>query len=99
MSQTNGNPIFSSRKESGYSPKLLNIDLSIGSIDTGYVKESAARKFLGGAGLAAKIVWEETTAETDERREKGASSGPLRIRSVNGLQETERHCGAQCRCC
>jgi len=64
MSQTNGNPIFSSRRESGYSPKLLNIDLSTGSIDTGYVKESAARKFLGGAGLAAKIVWEETTAET-----------------------------------
>ena len=58
MSQTNGNPIFTSRKESGYSPKLLNIDLSIGSIDTGYVKESVARKFLGGAGLAAKIVWE-----------------------------------------
>ena len=59
MSQTNGNPIFTSRKESGYSPKLLNIDLSTGSIDTGYVKESVARKFLGGAGLAAKIVWEE----------------------------------------
>ena len=64
MSQTNGNPIFSSRKESGYSPKLLNIDLSTGRINTGYVKEPVARKFLGGAGLAAKIVWEETTIET-----------------------------------
>lgn len=64
MPKNNGNPIFTSRNDSGYLPKILMIDLSTGSIDTVWVKESVARKFIGGAGLAAKIVWEETTAET-----------------------------------
>lgn len=64
MSQTNENSIFISHNESGYSPKMLIVDLSTGSIDTVYVKRTVARKYLGGAGLAAKIVWEETTVET-----------------------------------
>ena len=64
MLPDNSGSIFTSQMESGYCPKLLNIDLSVGSIETVYVKERAARKFIGGAGLAAKIVWDETTAET-----------------------------------
>ena len=56
--------IYSSTPEGEFSPKLLVVDLSAGNVETVYMKEAMLRKFIGGAGLAAKITWDETTAET-----------------------------------
>lgn len=56
--------IYTSQQDSGYSPILLDINLSSGEINKRYVKKDIARKYMGGVGLAAKIIWEETTEET-----------------------------------
>ncbi|MGD2037899.1 MAG: aldehyde ferredoxin oxidoreductase N-terminal domain-containing protein, partial [Desulfobacterales bacterium] len=57
--------IYAAQPDDGFSPRLILVDLSTDSIETVYVKADVARKYLGGAGLAAKILWQETTAETD----------------------------------
>ena len=56
--------IYASQPDAGFSPRLIMVDLSADTIETVYVKADVARKYLGGAGLAAKIIWQETTAET-----------------------------------
>ena len=56
--------IYAAQPDAGFSPCLLIADLDSGAIETVYVKADIARKYLGGAGLAAKIIWQETTAET-----------------------------------
>ena len=56
--------IYTDQPDTGFSPRLLIVDLTDGTIDTVYVKADVARKYLGGAGLAARIIWQETTAET-----------------------------------
>ncbi|MEJ2222399.1 MAG: aldehyde ferredoxin oxidoreductase family protein [Desulfobacterales bacterium] len=57
--------IYTLQPGAGFSPRLILVDLSADTIETVYVKADVARKYLGGAGLAAKIIWQETTAETD----------------------------------
>jgi len=49
----------------GYNGKILRIDLTTGTIDHQSLEESIVRKFIGGVGLAAKIIWDETTVDTD----------------------------------
>ncbi len=56
--------IYAEQPDAGFSPRLLIVDLDSGAIETVYVKADVARKYLGGAGLAAKIIWQETSAET-----------------------------------
>ena len=56
--------IYTLRPDAEYSPRLLIVDLTNDKIETLYVKADVARKYLGGAGLAAKIIWQETSAET-----------------------------------
>jgi len=48
----------------GYNGKILRLDLSTGSIDYESIDEDIARKYIGGVGLAAKILWDETTVDT-----------------------------------
>ena len=48
----------------GYNGKILRLDLSTGDIDYEYLDEETARKYIGGVGLAAKILWDETTPDT-----------------------------------
>ena len=48
----------------GYNGKILRLDLSTGEMDFEYIDEATARKFIGGVGLAAKILWDETTPDT-----------------------------------
>ncbi len=50
---------------SNYTPRILRVDLTQGRIESQDLDEQTARKFMGGSGLAAKIVWDETTATTD----------------------------------
>jgi aldehyde:ferredoxin oxidoreductase len=57
--------IYTRQPDKGYSPCLIIVDLNHNTTKTVYVKADVARKYLGGAGLAAKVLWQETTAETD----------------------------------
>ncbi len=50
---------------SGYTSKILRVDLTGEEITSQDVNQETARKFIGGAGLAAKILWDETDAGTD----------------------------------
>jgi aldehyde:ferredoxin oxidoreductase len=49
----------------GYNGKILRLDLSTRDTDFEYLDEATARKYIGGVGLAAKILWDETTPDTD----------------------------------
>ena len=49
----------------GYMGKLLRIDLSTKQIEIEEVEEDVARKYIGGSGLGAKILFEETSVDTD----------------------------------
>lgn len=42
----------------GYAGKILDINLSDGSIETLELEESILRQYVGGRGLAAKILWD-----------------------------------------
>ncbi|MBI4333091.1 MAG: aldehyde ferredoxin oxidoreductase family protein [Chloroflexi bacterium] len=48
----------------GYTGKILKIDLSAPDIAVEDLDEKTARKYLGGEGLAAKIIWETTSSTT-----------------------------------
>ena len=45
--------------------KILRIDLSTDTITENFLQEHTARQFLGGSGLGAKILSDETGPETD----------------------------------
>ncbi len=49
----------------GYNGRILRVDLTTGKMDDEPIDEKLARKYIGGIGYAAKILWEETTSETD----------------------------------
>ncbi|MFC1856588.1 aldehyde ferredoxin oxidoreductase family protein [Thermodesulfobacteriota bacterium] len=50
---------------SGYNAEILWVDLTEGRIEVKEPGEEMMRKYIGGAGLAAKILWEETSADTE----------------------------------
>ncbi len=43
----------------GYLGRILRVDLSKGRVEIEGVDESLAREFIGGSGLAAKILYDE----------------------------------------
>ena len=45
--------------------KVLRVDLSTHAIDIEEPDEDVGKKFIGGSGLAAKILWEETSPSTN----------------------------------
>ncbi len=49
----------------GYGGKILRIDLSSGHVRTEPVPEELARKFLGGRGFAAKLLYDELDPATE----------------------------------
>lgn len=49
----------------GYMGKILRVDLTERKVWTEDLDMNVARKFLGGSGLAAKYLFEETSADTD----------------------------------
>lgn len=49
----------------GYRGKILNVDLSNGSSAVTSLDEELARAFLGGAGLAARLLYDMIDAKTD----------------------------------
>ena len=60
--------------------KILDIDLSTGTIKTTKIKEDVFRKFIGGAGLAAKLFFDRVPLNTDPLSSKNILfliAGPL----------------------
>lgn len=49
----------------GYMGKLLTIDLSNRSVDVEGLSDDMARRFIGGSGLGAKVLHEQTSRVTD----------------------------------
>jgi len=49
----------------GFMGKILEINLSTSQIKTTRLNEKTARKYLGGSGLGAKILYDETGPETN----------------------------------
>jgi aldehyde:ferredoxin oxidoreductase len=49
----------------GYMGRILRVDLSEKSITEEALNSEHVRKFIGGSGLGAKILYEETTEKTD----------------------------------
>jgi aldehyde:ferredoxin oxidoreductase len=49
----------------GYMGKILKVDLSKHRLEDGMLDEELARQFLGGYGIAARIIFNEQTAEVD----------------------------------
>ena len=56
---------MSTMTASGYMGKILYIDLSTGKVRVEELTEEVAEKYIGGSGLGAKILFEETSAEVD----------------------------------
>ena len=52
-------------KAKGYWGKILHIDLERGAITHKTLDDERARKYIGGSGLGARILYDETTADTD----------------------------------
>lgn len=64
----------------GYAGRFLQVDLTTRKVDFRNFDEKTLRKFIGGSGLAAKILWDETTADTDPLSAENLlifSTGPL----------------------
>ena len=60
--------------------EILDIDLSSGTIKTTKIKDDVLRKFIGGAGLAAKLFFERVPTDTDPLSSKNVlflMGGPL----------------------
>ncbi|TAK34167.1 MAG: aldehyde ferredoxin oxidoreductase [Chloroflexota bacterium] len=49
----------------GYGATILEIDLSQSETRRRYFSEDLTKSFIGGAGLATRILWDETTADTE----------------------------------
>ena len=49
----------------GYTGTIVRIDLTTQDIRYEEISESVARKYIGGIGIAAKILWDETTHDTE----------------------------------
>jgi aldehyde:ferredoxin oxidoreductase len=52
-------------KAKGYTGRILRVDLTSGKTAVEELREEVARDFIGGSGLGAKILYDETTPDTD----------------------------------
>ncbi|MFC1926445.1 aldehyde ferredoxin oxidoreductase family protein [Chloroflexota bacterium] len=65
---------------SGYTENLLRVDLTTGAISQETIDEASCRRYVGGAGLGAKILYEEIPPESDwsdPRNRLILATGPL----------------------
>ena len=58
-----------------YCAKILRVDLDTLTTSIEDVEEVTLRKYIGGSGLGAKILWEETSADKLPQRFYGKPSG------------------------
>ena len=52
-------------KAKGYWGRILRVDLSSGKVSAEGLADGTARKYIGGSGLGARILYDETTPQTD----------------------------------
>jgi len=52
-------------KSKGYMGKIVRVDLSTGKITREELDDDTVRRFIGGSGLGAKILYDQTSVETD----------------------------------
>ena len=60
--------------------KILDVDLTTGNVSTSTVDDDTQRKFIGGAGLAAKLFFDRVPPDTDPLSDKNVlflMGGPL----------------------
>ena len=70
--------------------QILWVDLTKGTTEVREPGEEVMRKYIGGAGLAAKILWEETSADTEPFAPENLlifMTGPL----TGVVQQSSRH--------
>ncbi len=71
----------------GYWGKILCVDLSSGETSVGTFDESFARKYLGGVGLAARIIYENVTKSTNPLGPGNVlvfATGPYQAANITG---------------
>ncbi len=74
----------------GWTGKVLDINLSNGTIKTSPLNEETARLFLGGRGLGARILWDEVGPEVDPLSPDNVlifANGPM---TATGYQTSNR---------
>jgi aldehyde:ferredoxin oxidoreductase len=49
----------------GYNGAIVRVDLTTGEMSYEKIDEAIARKYIGGVGLAAKMLWDETTRDME----------------------------------
>lgn len=52
-------------KSKGYMGKVLYVDLTRRESEARDLDDKSARMYIGGTGMAAKVLWDNTGAETD----------------------------------
>jgi len=75
----------------GYHKKLLRVDLTNRKIEVEELSEEVIRKYFGGVGIEAKILYEETGPETDPLSPENvlmAITGPF---TATGVPTSGRH--------
>jgi aldehyde:ferredoxin oxidoreductase len=75
----------------GYQQKLLRVDLTKRKIEIADLEEKVIRKYVGGLGIEAKILYEETGSKTDPLSPDNvlvAMTGPY---SGTGVPSSSRH--------
>jgi len=71
----------------GYAGQILRVNLTTGSLQQEPLPEEIARKFIGGRGLAAKILWDELPAGIDPLGPDNklvAAAGPFADSTIPG---------------
>ncbi len=74
----------------GWAGKILDIDLSSGSVKTYPLDEKVARLFVGGRGLGARMLWDEVGPEVEPLSPDNVlifTTGPL---TATGYQTSNR---------
>ena len=51
--------------EQNFGATILHVDLTRGRVEAEDYGEDVLRKYIGGAGLSLKMLWDDTTADTD----------------------------------
>ena len=74
----------------GWAGKILDIDLTTGTVQTRPLDETMARLFVGGRGLGARLLWDEVGPDVDPLSPENVlifTTGPL---TATGYQTSNR---------
>lgn len=75
----------------GYHQKLLRVDLSHRRIEVEDLAEGLIRKYIGGLGIEAKILYKETGSETDPLSPQNILMAVTGAYTGTGVPTSARH--------